>query len=406
MAPLYLVPCNLTETEVGLSGGLHDNYNYNVAFRAILACVLMVETVTGLVANVLSLTILQQNETEPVGNSASKLLLINLNAVYIVMCLSAVPMTLVFLLTSRNFGCVFDFIHSTTIIFACSATSIALMLNIVEVYISTTASIVRKMSPKTAKALLAGAWIFLIICFSDVFPDNYQTWLEVGSKQENNLGNEAQNARRSRCTLPCSVEFERSPLSWDNFDFSLDLLFIITCIIIVILYCKIIKYQRRQTDFQMTNAIQVLAMMEITESVNSQRGNVSHRRPVMFSAVSMASTLLWIPHFFMNYVARGLGASRIVDMTQFVCLTLGYASCVIHPVVLLISPRSEMIVREIVRKDEERVSAPIVAVSERQCSTGLSFNSTDLGTPTSLPRSSDRTRGGHILNVEPYNGYM
>ncbi len=315
-----------TATEVTTPVEFYDAYAYPLEVRVILGGVLLMENVAGLLCNVLVLVVYHLSQKGTIANTDSKttinnVYLTNLNVVDIFTCLSAVPFTLILVVTTRYHNLLFCLFHEATISFASSASAINLLVISFDRYETIVKPFRQTINNHNVKYVICAIWVLTVVGFGSPFLALISSHI-LSSSFSSNL-------------YPCfkwvepesnhRVYYEVYYVGW----------YIIANTVMIICYWRI--FQAASNRFNIRQAL-VTALVSHMPNLAKQphvrlANSVKQHKTMTKMTLMIVVTFMicWAPHTVTSIIIMAIGTTYELEIIQLCCLALAYLSTVLHP---------------------------------------------------------------------------
>ncbi|ESO89312.1 hypothetical protein LOTGIDRAFT_154412 [Lottia gigantea] len=301
--------------------------DFDKTFVIILSSILVVEMLIGLTANICVLVVgrdVMKRYWEK-GNNFN----MNLHVVDSVICIFTIPLTMVYLLTSRFQHPIFCLVFEGAVSFTSSASSLTLFFICLDRYFAMTAPTEPCVISRRTNVFIALVWLGACFAFCAPF---FGFDVELFHTT---------NWTHSTC----------GDILWQMDDgYFYELIYIIaflmTVIAMILFYCSVKRIYKKRNAVRtaLVNASLPFGMKGATP-----RGE--NKGAVLSMGIVFAFLVFWGPHLVVTIITMFVRDSLFLDVTQILCLVFAFLTPVIHPILYAaLRPKfREMLKRKLTR---------------------------------------------------------
>lgn len=319
-------------------------HDFSSAFLLTLSIVLAIECIGGLTFNFIVLLTyhksfkLQKNEN---------FLIINLNIVDILICITAIPLTLVLLQNHQgqwpSFACLF---HQANITFISTASAITLLTISIDRYEAVVTPLKKKVIQLNTKKTLLAIWFVSVIGLCSPFIGVDYTALSAAEAMSKGLQrNTSENGAVTGTTdavvdatsnghcfsassCHCFINTKHNIFPFHEVYF---MFFFFLCMSgMIVCYYHIFRVAKQRLAVRLALIRATLAFTGGSTAEESLWKLQDRRLTKMTLAIVSTFVICWGPHIIVSCVGLGLQTAT-VDMLRFVGLTVAFSSALLHP---------------------------------------------------------------------------
>ena len=291
--------------------------NYPRAFVSILSTVLLMEGIVGLTSNLIVLLVfhLEKRALNQVGN----ILITNLNLLDVVVCLTALPLTVTLLIRGRTHHAFFCYVHEALMSFSSASTALNILVISYDRFETIVVPFKRKLNMRRVRYVVTAIWSLTLIAL--ICP----LLILLLSNSDENL--------HSGDRLSCYSWVEKTSV-YIFFDVYCIVLYLISNTVMVVCYAKIFKAAQNRISVRMAVVKAAIGSfpgpMGPQQEANLQR---SREKTVTKVTLMIVFTFMvcWGPHTTVSTVILVTKPSYATEMVHLTCLTLAYSTIALHP---------------------------------------------------------------------------
>ncbi|XP_067676561.1 G-protein coupled receptor 22-like [Haliotis asinina] len=288
-----------------------DEGEFHVAFVVLASMLLILEFLLGLSFNIIVLVISLKSlkNTDERGNT----FISNLNVVDVVICLTAVPMTLTMVLTSRFKGALFCFFMEGIISLVCVASSMTLLMICLDRYYAVVTPTKRQVFTTKVTIVIALIWSLALFAFCTPF---------IGFDQS------TINSLSTNKSFSCN-QLMSSLGPYYFYELFYVLTFAITTIGMIMFFVAILRVARKRVAIQA--AIVVVSLSSQGQS-RRELARDQERKLLRLSLVVVVTFMcLWGPHVVVTVLEMVLEGNLSLETAQLCCQVVAYSTTIAHP---------------------------------------------------------------------------
>lgn len=304
---------------------VEDITPYPVSFQSTVVALLIIENVAGLLFNFLAL-LMQHWSKKSTRLTVNTTSIANLNALDVVIGLSALPLTISLVLGPRSHLPLFCLLHEAFVSMASSSTAIFLIFITLDRYQTIVTPFRKVISMSNVKYIAASLWVFVLIGITLPF-------LVLISSPD---------LLEQTIARPCPYWTEKHLVSRIYFEVYHVILYFIANVVMIKCYIKIFHVARDRMSVR--NAIAQaaqLARIPVRHPRYSFNGKQIDKTITKMTCMIISTFMIcWAPHTALTIVSMIQGTKYPLELAQLVCLVPAYLSTVIHPILYVVMNRS------------------------------------------------------------------
>ncbi|XP_041354831.1 G-protein coupled receptor 22-like [Gigantopelta aegis] len=311
---------------------------YDLAFIAVAAAILILQFVLGLFFNLVVLVasqrVLLTNQDHGQGNHFIQ----NLNIVDLILCVTAIPVTLVALFKSYFPHTLFCYFLEAIVAFVSVASLMTLLMVTLDRYFAIVTPTRERIITTKLNYFLILIWSLAVLSFcTPFFALNKDSLSDVGVYY-----------------FSCNyVINHNSPYYF--YELCYVLIFVITTVGMILFYVAICRSASKHSNI-------ITAVMTVSGSLSegTMTGYLQRKRDTKRLRVSkgivITFALLWGPHVVITVIQMVVSDSIEISMAKIVCLLLAYTTTIVHPLMYAVIRRK---IRDEIIKAWRRKVAPM-----------------------------------------------